>query len=176
MITQRARQCARGGKIVLSDVELDRFATTLEVPAHRQLFDYWRSKLQAGRLPARKDIDPIEIPGLLPWLTLVEVDWSQGSPRFRIRLVGTGVVERLGRDSTGKWFEDVYDADIYNAQMEYYTQVATTGVPSLTQPIPPIREREFIKCRRLVVPLSADGKRVDLIISILIFDDERLRK
>ncbi len=161
---------------MLSDVELDRFATTLEVPAHRELFDYWRSKALAGRLPARKDIDPIDIPGLLPWLTLIEVDWSQAPPRFRIRLVGTGVVNRFGRDATGLWFEDIYEADVYETQMDYYTQVATDGVPSLTEPIPPIREREFIKCQRLVVPLSADGERVDQLISILSFDDERLRK
>ena len=161
---------------MLSDVELDRFATTLEVPAHRQLFDYWRSKVQAGRLPARKDIDPVDIPALLPWLTVIEVDWSQGSARFRIRLVGTGVVNRFGRDATGLWFEDVYESDVYRSQMDYYTQVVTSGMPSLTQPIPPIREREFIKCRRLVVPLSSDGKRVDQIISILTFDDERMRK
>jgi len=161
---------------VLSDVELDRFATTLEVQAHLQLFDYWRSKTSAGRLPARKDIDPIDIPSLLPWLTLIEVDWSQGAPRFRIRLVGTGVVNRFGRDATGLWFEDAYQADVYQTQMDYYTQVATDGMPSLTQPIPPIKEREFIKCLRLVVPLSADGERVDQLISILSFDDERLRK
>lgn len=162
---------------MLDQKELDEFAAMLEVPEHRELFAYWRSKARPGRLPARKDIDPIDIPKLLPWLSLVEVDWSGEAPRFRFRVVGTSVAERFGRDATGLWFEDAYDdPKIYEAQMAIFTQVATTRQPSLTRPVPPIPDREFITCRRLIVPMTGDDDRVSQMISLLNFDDERLRK
>ena len=163
-----------GGSIVIDDHELNTFAETLELPEHRQLFDYWRSKFKSGRLPARKDFDPIDIPNLLPGLSLIEAVWSQDAPRFRIRLVGTGVVEHFGRDATGLWFEDAYDAEVCARQVADYTQIATTARPSLTQPIAPIPDREHIVCHRLVVPLTNGGDRVEQMMSLMIFNDMRL--
>ncbi len=164
-----------GGPIVIDQHELNTFAETLELPEHRQLFDYWRSKFRAGRLPARKDIDPIDIPNLLPWLSLIETDWSSDAPRFRIRLVGSGVVDRFGRDATGLWFEDAYDEEVCAQQVAMYTQIVTTAWPSLSRPTPPIRDREHIVSNRLIVPLTGGGDRVEQMMSLIIFDDARLR-
>ena len=162
---------------MIDDRDLDALGASLDVPAHRQLFEYWLSMAKPGRLPARSDFDPIDIPKLLEWLSLVEVDWSRDAPRFRFRVVGSSVAERFGRDATGLWFEDAYDdREIYDVQMEVFTDVAITGQPSLTHPRPPIPDREFIICHRLIVPLAGTTGRVEQMISLLNFDDERLRK
>lgn len=56
-------------------------------------------KTAAKRLPRRTDIDPTEIPSLLPHIVLIDV---LGSPqRFRFRLIGTHITEASGEDNTG---------------------------------------------------------------------------
>ena len=39
----------------------------------RQTYEYWRGKAGARPLPSRSDIDPVEIPRLLPHIMLVDV-------------------------------------------------------------------------------------------------------
>jgi hypothetical protein len=70
------------------------------------LFRYWDKKREARAMPARRDIDPIEMgPRLLPHLMLFEL-FEQGS-RIRFRLVGTSLVKRLGYDPTGRLIADL---------------------------------------------------------------------
>jgi hypothetical protein len=47
--------------------------------------------------PARSDLDPADIPALLPYMMLVE----KVDDHFRWRLVGTAAVREIGRDLTG---------------------------------------------------------------------------
>ncbi|HLZ65862.1 MAG TPA: PAS domain-containing protein [Aliidongia sp.] len=80
--------------------------TLAEIPSpviHR-LHDYWLSKGGAeGRIPQRSDIDPLELVDILPNLAIIEV--VEG--RWRYRLIGTRIVEFVGRDSTGKYFDEL---------------------------------------------------------------------
>src|SRR3546814_19820071 len=39
----------------------------------RRLYEYWCSRCQGGALPSRRDIDPLDIPDLLPNLFLLDV-------------------------------------------------------------------------------------------------------
>ncbi len=50
---------------------------------HRRVFAYWRSKAPEGR----PDIDPLEVPELLPWLTLIDAVWEGKRLRLRCRLI-----------------------------------------------------------------------------------------
>jgi hypothetical protein len=56
--------------------------------ASLDLYTYWLSKRGARVMPARTDIDPADIPQLLPYLTIAE----KAGDQFRYRLKGTGVV------------------------------------------------------------------------------------
>jgi len=74
------------------------------------LFRYWDEKRSGRAMPARRDIDPIEMgPRLLPHLMLCEL--ADGGSRIRFRLVGTLLVKRLGYDPTGKWLADLPRSD-----------------------------------------------------------------
>jgi hypothetical protein len=65
--------------------------------AWRDLYVYWRDRHVDGRPPSRADIDPpLEIPRLLP--NLIMYDRLGGD--FRVRLAGSEVVRRGGRDAT----------------------------------------------------------------------------
>ena len=66
----------------------------------QRLHEYWRAKSGADDpVPRRRDIDPVELPDLLPNLMLVDVE--RNPLRFRYRLVGTRVVDFSYHDFTG---------------------------------------------------------------------------
>jgi hypothetical protein len=59
-------------------------------------------------MPRRRDIDPSEIPRLLPYVQLVETTEDGG---FRYRLIGTGLVEAFGHDYTGQYVDEQFPGE-----------------------------------------------------------------
>jgi len=55
-------------------------------------------------MPRRGDLDPIEIPLLLPNIMLVDVEEPR---RFRYRLIGTDCTQSHGFDATGRYLDEV---------------------------------------------------------------------
>ena len=73
-------------------------------PVVHRLYDYWQAKGGAeGRIPWRRDIDPLALAEILPNLMIVEAI----DGRWRYRLIGTRIVEFVGHDSTGKHFDEL---------------------------------------------------------------------
>src|SRR5258706_6731263 len=64
---------------------------------HLDLYRYWLAKRGSCTMPARSDINPADIPALLPYLGLV----NKVDDQFRHRLVGTAVAQEIGHDPTG---------------------------------------------------------------------------
>lgn len=54
-------------------------------------------------LPLKQTFDPLEVPGLLPFMVMYELPQTGGA---YFRLVGTKVVERIDHDPTGKNYLD----------------------------------------------------------------------
>ena len=69
-------------------------------PRIRRTWDYWNAKRGDRPMPSRRDIDPTEIPDLLPYLVLTEI--LPEAPFLRYRLVGTKQVAIRGHDPTGQ--------------------------------------------------------------------------
>jgi len=67
-------------------------------PTNAQLLDYWRSKLSGPTPPPKAAIDPTEMPRILGDLVIYE---RLEPTHFRVRVVGTRVVARIGVDPTG---------------------------------------------------------------------------
>lgn len=135
-------------------------------PLTAALLDYWLSKRRDGVMPARADLDPLDIPKLLPHIMIMEVE--AGTGRMRFRLVGTRVVTMFGADNTGKYLDEVDFGEQRPAIMESY-ETALSGAA------PHHRRMEFINkdgvrfdMERLILPLSPDGgQTVDRLISLL---------
>ncbi len=126
------------------------------------LYGYWVSKRGNRAMPARADVDPAEIPMLLPIIILIDVVKS-GS--YRYRLVGTEIVRSADRDVTGKLIEEALSDGPYR---QYLTGLMNESVSSRE---PLYAEGTFIsegqverQVSRLVLPLSADGTAVDMIL------------
>jgi hypothetical protein len=145
------------------------------VTAHRspllvELAAYWRRKHQAERLPRRADIDPTDIKAHLPLLFMVDVlenGGTNGEREYRYRLVGTELVQINGRDSTGKTFTQVYGED--DRQLTRMRHVVGSTVDT-ARPVLIAGEmfwrpdRAFRPVEALLLPLSADGKTVDVVM------------
>src|ERR1051325_4546970 len=82
-----------------------RFQDHIDDPLLRQLYDYWQSKRSGRAMPRRADIDPAEIPKLLPHMMITEI--LEGGQRYRYRLSGTAVSEAFGRELTGRYVDEV---------------------------------------------------------------------
>lgn len=76
-------------------------------PRLDEIFAYWLSKRQDGKLPGRADIKPDEIGSALRHVNLVDVVREPGKPlQFRHRLIGSHNIEWLGRDYTGQMLDE----------------------------------------------------------------------
>lgn len=126
------------------------------------LYKYWQSKRGDRAMPMRADIDPAEIPALLPLILLIDVLETGG---YRYRLTGTEIVKNFGHDVTGKTFTEALPGGPY---AEYITglvrDVATSGRPLYSEGAFMAEGRVDRQVRRLVLPLSANGRTVDMVL------------
>jgi hypothetical protein len=53
--------------------EYDPFRESLVHPMHLDFLDYWRHIAPPVGLPGRRELEPIDIPRLLPWILLLDV-------------------------------------------------------------------------------------------------------
>ncbi len=139
--------------------------------ALRPVYEYWAARCRRDTLPARDDIDPIDLAPYLPNLCLIDVDAASGHRRYRYRLVGTGVVDRMGTDCTGQHFDEVFDADSLATIVARYDSCVDSGQPVHSHESVPIHGREFLRYDRLLLPLAADGRRVDTLLVAYEFEN-----
>jgi hypothetical protein len=90
----------------------------------RQFLALWFAEADAGRRPGKDFLDPLRLRFLLGSLSLLDVE--KDPLRFRYRLVGTDVVQRLGLELTGKWLDDhpvpaIRPLLVQGARMVYHT-------------------------------------------------------
>ena len=141
-------------------------------PALRRLYDYWFQKCRAlERLPSRPEIDPGEMKRILRYIILFDVEHPQsdGAPslyRFRHRLVGTHIVEMFDRDLTGLYVDQTSSAAEYPAVYERLAAVVERREPVYGHYHAPTPHREYVQYEHLTVPLSADGRTVDLLLGV----------
>lgn len=138
-------------------------------PLLQQLFRYWDGKRAGREMPARGDVDPLDLRFILGQLILVDV-LPEKPPRFRIRLHGTELARRAGYELTGKMLDELPSTEFRTlAQRSFATTAATRA------PFHSIRDRVLDgKAKRyeaLMLPLSRDGDGVDMLLIGLRYDD-----
>lgn len=127
----------------------------------RSLFEYWQSKLRGRRLPDRADIDPTEIPRLLPNLVLVDI-LPDRPDRFRYRLIGTEIVRVFGREMTGRTTDEIPNAKLRVLANESFIACRTAGMPMWQEWLRPwtgVQDYE-----RIMLPLTRGSDEVAMIL------------
>ena len=138
--------------------------------AMRELHDYWHLARDGRCMPGRRDIDPVTLPRRLP-PDLLLIDVLAGPPRFRIRLMGTGIVAVLGEDWTGRFVDEIDSlSETVSAQ---YLETVTKATPTLhgndyISIDPRIGLERRLEYERLLLPLSEDGETVSMLLGCTI--------
>jgi len=145
------------------------FEAHLDDPLLREIYAYWRLKRGARRMPARRQIDPADLPRLLPHLVISEL--VEGGQRFRYRLAGTAVARAIGVDPTGRCIEDIASGSYRDYIVELHRSVCRECVPVFAASafVGAGRGRYYF-ARRLALPLSDDGEAVNQILSLVVFN------
>jgi hypothetical protein len=128
----------------------------------RTLHEYWNKVRGSRPMPSRADIDPVEIPKLLPYILMYNVTPGGG---YTIRLVGEAVEQFVGRNATGEAAGTVMNPRAAEMMVTILDAVATERVPKFRSGKAHWYEeknyRDFEAC---FLPLSADGATVDIIL------------
>jgi len=138
----------------------------------RALYEHWLTiHPGGGKLPGRRDFDPMAVPYLLPHIMLLEV---QGRPpRFRYRVIGTRMVDALGKDLTGQWLDEAHSQAGRKPEFPGYELVVAQREPQWRRG-PPHFASYIDKCtgmERVFLPLASNGVDVDMILIIAVFFD-----
>ena len=134
----------------------------------------WSRLRGERRVPLRSDFSP-EL--LKPWLpNIVIVEAVGAPPRFRVRLAGTAAVSFAGRDFTDRFLDDVIPPEHYQATVAPYVHAIESGEPAEDD----ILRHQFVapdgthlSVRRLVMPCSSDGARIDrFVVGLFLYRPE----
>jgi hypothetical protein len=91
--------------------------------------------------------------------------------RFRYRLVGTGIVERNGSDPTGRYLDDFENRPFHETILADYARCAAERRPvAASRRFMDATGRHWLY-QRLVLPLSEDGDKVNMLLGGNAFAD-----
>src|SRR5271170_2950473 len=139
-----------------------RFAELISDPAQRALYLYWLKRAGDRPLPARADLDPLEMTkAALKDMGLITV--VDGGRDFHYRLVGTNNVARMGIDITGRLASEVYQGEYRDFLLAIYREVVERHSCILSIGEFTITGRSSLSTTRLLMPLSTDGQVIDMV-------------
>ena len=132
------------------------------IRAHEELFSYWASRRQEGRLPGRACIHPDHFKRHLPTVSLIDV---RRDPRdYRLRLAGTGLYSVYGREITGQTLEDVYNSTAAEYWRGELDKVVDSRRPAVGVHNLGWRGAPHLSILWLRLPLASNGADVDMIL------------
>ncbi|HUK00316.1 MAG TPA: PAS domain-containing protein [Stellaceae bacterium] len=134
-------------------------------PLLSAVYDFCAERRGARAMPSRADIDPVDLPRfVLPHLALLEV--FDAGARYRWRLTGTEVVNRFGRDTTGRFGEDVLSGDYLAFFTSLIRQVCGRQVPVYSRTRFGWEDGRTMTVSRLYVPLGDADAGVTQVLGV----------
>lgn len=132
------------------------------VRAHEEMFAYWASRREGGRLPGRASIHPGHFKRHLPTISLIDV---LGEPRdYRLRLAGTGLYGVYGREITGKGIDEVFAAPAASYWRAELDKIVESRRPGVGVHNLAWRGASHLSILWLRMPLASNGRDVDMIL------------
>lgn len=138
-----------------------------------ELHTYWESRRRGCFAPARPDIDPMDIPGLLPMVVLLDVvpDPDGAAADFRFRLVGTWIDRLFGRPLTGTRLSEAQVRELGGPALEACRSVVAGRCPVFARFLMRLGRAGQdgrggqVETVALLLPLSRDGRTVDMLMA-----------
>jgi hypothetical protein len=137
---------------------------------HRELGDLlglWHAKRGSRSMPTRADLGPFDLKALLGNVILIDVE--PDPLRFRYRLVGTNITQIVKRDVTGRYFEDIYAGRLLDTAIAANAWVVRERAPLRIFSRTGHVRNDIYNYDGVLLPLSADGERVNMVLGALLF-------
>ena len=146
-------------------------AIDVKHPRLRQLYEYWLEKRGDRKMPSRADLDPVDIRFVIGDIVLADVI-DETPPRFRIRVHGTNLVERVNFELTGKMLDEMPAPEFRDLVTKSFRKVTRTA-----EPLHVLAERmlddRMQRYEAIILPLSSDGRKVDRLMVGMIHEPLR---
>ncbi len=147
-------------------VRYTRLPAEIRHPNLVRLYRHWETVRGTRSMPSRAEFDPLALPDLLGNLLLIDV--MRDPLRFRYRLIGSRLTERVGRDMTGRFFDDVPEPVYRERLYDWHGGVEKERAPRAGTTARRLLER-WEPYEILTLPLSADGTNVDMTLTGLYY-------
>lgn len=134
----------------------------------RRLLAYWVEKRGERPFPAKAEIDPVEFPYILGYVTLVDVEHDPR--RYRFRLDGSILVALSGTDYTGRYLDDLPGAEYVAFIRETYDRVVDSGEPYRYRKNELLDQQLFSE-ETIILPLGDHPPQVDMLVVAVIPGD-----
>lgn len=136
-------------------------------PKPLELLRYWGEKRGARAMPSRADINPLDMREHMGDLILIDVEHAP--LRLRYRLIGTNITTAMDRDSTGKYYDEIYSPELLSLIHERFNWILEHKAPLRTHGQAFYPDKNFYNYESLNLPLSDDGETVNMVLGELIF-------
>jgi len=134
----------------------------------RRLLAYWLDKRGDRPFPTKAEIDPIEFPFILGYVTLVDVEHDPR--RYRFRLDGSILVALSGTDYTGRYLDDLPGAEYVAFIRQTYDRVVDSGEPFRYRKHELLDQQLFSE-ETLILPIGDQPPQVDMLVVAVIPGD-----
>ncbi len=138
-------------------------------PRLRALKRYWDDERGSRAMPARADLDPVDVPKLLPYVMLVET--AETLEEFRYRLIGTEACMGFDRDRTGARFAELPPTECFDEVYGAYWRSFRERKPQYSHGPLALIGNGRAEFSRLTLPLSHDGNHVDMILAGIVYSN-----
>lgn len=129
-----------------------------ERPELNQLRDVWLAKAAGGHLPYRRDFDARALKPVLTNLLILERVIEDGRRRYRIRLMGSGLV-RIWGEGTGRYLDEFIRQEGLTHWYVVYDTVLDAQVPFRFVTQFGAERVNYLTSESFVAPaLNADGE------------------
>ncbi|WP_299378367.1 PAS domain-containing protein [uncultured Kiloniella sp.] len=126
-----------------------------------EIYQYWNQQKGDKLMPARADLDPADLGHLLPNILIHEV---QAEPLdFRYRLVGSEIVSHINQNPTGTWMSQIPHQKKPSKLWNFLEDAVVNKHPVIANPPYLGKYKEFKFIEDIILPLSADGKNVNML-------------
>lgn len=137
-------------------------------PLLRRLLGYWFEKRGSRRLPALRDIDPIEIPWALSRLWIM--DYLPDERRFRYRLAGEEINAAYRSNLRGCYLDEVIPPDAKDLILRKYFAVVEDGKVLHDAGRIYLGNTRFATGERLVLPVANERGQAGSILGATIYE------
>lgn len=133
-------------------------------PLNVQALAYWRAKCASRAMPARSDLDPLDMRGFLPHVALVDIVVRPGLPHgYRIRLAGTAIEEVFGPIS-GRLLDEAVPAETAARWTKMFQATIDARAAIRVSTRVSYDRSDYLDVEAFFGPLADDGADISMLL------------